>query len=340
MKRIFLLLLVILCAFCCMAAGDDSAVVGVGGTVKAMKSHPSVRMVSEEVKIRLYPERYTVNCRFVFKNEGKDTTVQMGFPENAWGDVRQAKRSRFEYFRTTVDGAPVKSTYQPLPPSEENEYTGWHIKTVPFKRGQTRVITVEYASPAGEISDGSRFCSYTMHTGSSWKGKIGRAVISADTGAISRHYTVLSIYPKQTEIRGNKIIWRFANLEPVSQNDISIRFDLKRPVINGRRLKNWEAPCRIIGDTLFMPARALERLKIAKITQGAASGECLIEYQGRQLKVKAGSQTAVIDETRSVRLTRAPVMRNDMLEVPIASVVKTLGGKAWTEQGVLYMEIH
>lgn len=338
MKRIFLLWLV-LCAFCCVALGDDSAVVGVGGTIKAMKSHPSVRMVSEEVNIHLYPERYTVRCKFVFKNEGKDTTVQMGFPENAWGDVRQAKRSRFEYFRTSVDGAAVKSTYQPLPPSEDNEYTGWHIKTVPFKRGQTRVVTVEYASPVGETSDGSRFCSYTMETGSSWKGTIGRAVIRLDTGAISRHYTVISIYPKQTEIQGNTIIWRFANLEPVLQNDIFVRFDLKRPVINGRRIKNWESPCRIIGDTLFMPARALERLKIARATQGAARGECLIEYQGRQLKVKEGSLTALIDGERSVNLTRAPVMRNDMLEVPIASVVKALGGKAWVERGVLYLKL-
>jgi len=340
MKRIILLLIGTLFIFCTLAAGDDTAVVGVGGAIQAMKSHPSIRMVSEDVSIRLYPERYTVRCQFEFKNEGEDTVAYMGFPENAVGDVPQQKTSQFEYFRTAVDGVPVKSTFQPSPPSEENEYTGWHIKNVQFKRGQTRIITVDYASPVGETSDGSRFCSYIMHTGSSWKGKIGRAVIHVDIGAITKHYTVTSISPKQAKIQGNTIIWRFSNLEPTADDDISVRFEIKRPVINGKRVNEWDLRCSIIKDTVFMPVRVLENKGIAKILQGASKGECIIDYSGRQMKIKVGSQTAVIDGTRSVKLTHAPVMRNDRIEVPIASVVKALGGKAWTEQGVLHMEIH
>ncbi|MCS7061753.1 MAG: hypothetical protein RMN25_11400, partial [Anaerolineae bacterium] len=45
----------------------------------------AISLVREEVLIRLYPNRAEVDCTFVLKNEGKATTVLIGFPETEQG---------------------------------------------------------------------------------------------------------------------------------------------------------------------------------------------------------------------------------------------------------------
>src|SRR5258706_15602572 len=61
------------------ALSDDAYVEGAGGVVRGMRGHRNIRMVSEEVRIKL-PEG-NVEAKFIFKNEGPATDVTIGFPE-------------------------------------------------------------------------------------------------------------------------------------------------------------------------------------------------------------------------------------------------------------------
>lgn len=71
---------VVLCSAQVLA--DDSALSGIGGrAVAPMAQHPSVRMVSETVAVRLTDKGTRVHCEFLFRNEGKACMVTMGFPE-------------------------------------------------------------------------------------------------------------------------------------------------------------------------------------------------------------------------------------------------------------------
>jgi hypothetical protein len=64
------------------SANDGSGERAVGGTVTLMGSNPTIRLVSEDIFVRL-PE-CAVETRFVFRNEGPPTSVLMIFPENGY----------------------------------------------------------------------------------------------------------------------------------------------------------------------------------------------------------------------------------------------------------------
>jgi hypothetical protein len=65
---------------------DDTAVVGISGAIQPMKSHPSVVLRSQVIKIKLSPKYADVDCTFVLHNTGKATSVLIGFPEEGYGD--------------------------------------------------------------------------------------------------------------------------------------------------------------------------------------------------------------------------------------------------------------
>jgi hypothetical protein len=79
------------------AWADDGSVETVGGAVRLMKDHGSIRMVSEVVRARVSPEKIEVDCIFVMRNEGSADTVLVGFPDDPWVVTPSKKRSsRFE----------------------------------------------------------------------------------------------------------------------------------------------------------------------------------------------------------------------------------------------------
>src|ERR1043165_5702005 len=61
------------------ARADDAYVEGGSGVVRALRGHPAIRMVSEEVDITVPAGKVT--AKFVFRNEGPATEVIIGFPE-------------------------------------------------------------------------------------------------------------------------------------------------------------------------------------------------------------------------------------------------------------------
>src|SRR5439155_18164563 len=89
------------------AAADDGSVWTVGGAVRLMKNHGSVRMVSETVRARVSTEVIEVDCVFTMKNEGTADTVLVGFPD---GPIDEPGISSFHSW---VDGVAMKCRREP-----------------------------------------------------------------------------------------------------------------------------------------------------------------------------------------------------------------------------------
>jgi hypothetical protein len=177
MSKYLALLAVLLCG-AASAWADDGAMDGVGGALHAMKEHPSIVMQSEVVTVRISDYTADVRCLFVFHNTGQATTVKMGFPESGGGDGVDTTHPRgFDWFRSWVDGKPVRTKTEGLT-SGETRYHRWRTKQVKFGAGQTRRVEVRYRAGLGGVSDGSCTFTYVMSTGASWKGKIGHAKVT------------------------------------------------------------------------------------------------------------------------------------------------------------------
>jgi hypothetical protein len=166
-----------------MPALANDGWVGYGGAPRLMKEgHPTIRMVSEEVWVTVRKERVVVQCDFVFRNEGAATKVRIGFPDydtDTHIDPKTGPRTTFNWFQAFVDGRRVKTKLE-----LDKDELGWQVKEVAFGRNQVRKLRNRYEVPTGGMNLKShpddtydlvnRF-SYVLHTGSSWKGTIGRS---------------------------------------------------------------------------------------------------------------------------------------------------------------------
>lgn len=182
MSRILIPLILLVSLLQLPVRANDSAVIGAGGRWKRQGSgKTSVRMVKESVLLTLDQiNSYTVQADFEFKNLGPATTVKMGFPEDGFGDIDNKAfktRSAFNDFETRVDGQKTAVTRLPAAIDEE-EYTAFWVKSVSFKRGQTRKIQVKYRAPYGSIADPvNTSCSYDF-TGGNWFGTVEQSVLT------------------------------------------------------------------------------------------------------------------------------------------------------------------
>jgi hypothetical protein len=155
---------------------NDSAFSGVGGTPKPLRGeHRSIVMQSEKVSIVANDATYDTVVDFVFRNDGRATSVQMGFPESSYGDVSADKKSTFLSFATYVDGRKVAARRIVTSGGEGGTEAYW-LKTVTFGPRQTRRIRVAYRSPMGGTTEwGTHSALSYVFTGQNWKGKVDRS---------------------------------------------------------------------------------------------------------------------------------------------------------------------
>ncbi len=204
---------------------DDGSVETVGGAVRLMKSHSSIRMVSETVKVRVTPSLAEVDCQFVMRNEGPTDTVLVGFPDGDMGPyMGGGEEYEIEGFRSWVDGEEAKC--QRVPASEAqvapSAVGSWWTKLVVFPAGAVRRIRNHYAvspswhprlleSEADSIA-GDRTFRYILWTGASWKGVIGRAEIAVTLVGIPPE-RVTGTMPRARRV-GRTFRWSFRDFEP------------------------------------------------------------------------------------------------------------------------------
>lgn len=169
--------------FAAPASANDSRVTGVGGRWRQLQGEDSsVRMVSETVDIRIRGcGFYTTEANFIFHNDGPAKTVEMGFPEAAWGDVYVAglrRKSGFTHFQTWVDGAPIRATRR-ISHFDGMEVAALWVKRVRFRAGQTRRVKVAYRSEFGNSAGylSTWWIKYDF-TGGNWKGKVESSLLT------------------------------------------------------------------------------------------------------------------------------------------------------------------
>lgn len=179
MKRFFLLALLALAAP--LARANDGSITW-GEAPSLTKNHPWVEMRSEVVRLKVGTRQTRVECDFVFVNHGPACTVRMGFPDHTDDDhEEQSTVTYFKGFRSFVDGREVKvqSANGPL---EDGYRVKWSTKPVRFGARGTllatrRVRDTYLVETGGETRTSVTVASYTLHTGSSWRGPIGRSEI-------------------------------------------------------------------------------------------------------------------------------------------------------------------
>jgi hypothetical protein len=235
-----------------------------GGSPGLLKGHPSVSMASEVVRMAIGEEKATVDCRFVFRNDGPACSVRMGFPDRGEGamdpdeenenPMRTPPKSTFLSFKSWVDSAPVKTEL--IRADKPGRF--WHAKTVEFPANGQRAVRDLYTLPVGaQITvHNSNLAQmyYILHTGASWHGPIGRSEVLVTFNrrrmAAPLHPVRLSSVPKHDPYDWSPSHWqpgtvvyqgpaapavsgktlRFVrtNWRPAEGDDVQVYFDNRR----------------------------------------------------------------------------------------------------------------
>ncbi|HVT10833.1 MAG TPA: hypothetical protein VHE55_01090 [Fimbriimonadaceae bacterium] len=249
-----LLLSGLLIAFIRGFAAADDGWIGYSGSPKLMASHPSVRMVSEVVRVTIHRQTADVVCDFVFRNAGSACDVRMGFPDYSGNRMPgDANKSVFMSFKSTVDGKRVDTTLEPAKAPEDADFNakGWNsafqVKSVHFGKGQTRRVRDSYQVRLGTVAihgevpgkgePAERIFSYIFSTGGSWHGSIGRAemvITFADDAPIGKGKLALTKGPLDYDK-----LWEWRVKHPHAVGGAQSGFDPR-----GRTLrllkKNWK----------------------------------------------------------------------------------------------------
>ena len=282
-------------------------------------------MVSEKVDVQLALSSPKVRCEFVFKNEGPATTVKMGFPEGYGGvDMDWRDKTAFGSFRSWVDGKAAKTKFVPGDPQGHGDYQAWHVKDVHFGAGQTRTVVNEYESGFGYDSMGGISFAYVLRTGASWKGKIGQARITVDVSGVPSHYSI-SLSPQGYHKEGDVVTWVLRDFEP--NEDIGVYMMPKRLTLNGDIYIGMWSTYRIVDGAAIAKLRFLQEAG-GSLEYDSKHRACTVNYGSRALKLTADSRTAVLNGSEKTTLPLAPTLKAGRLIVPIAAVVRALGGSA------------
>jgi len=187
------LIAAITCLSLAAAASANDGGISYGGAPRLLSGHPSVSMESEVINMTVGKKSTTVDCRFVFRNHGPACTVRMGFPDQGEGAndpdeehsddyASRPAVTLFHSFRSWVDGSEVRTK---LIRSNESGLF-WHAKTVRFPANGAHIVRDLYTVDIGggivgvahQKSVFGAETSYTLHTGASWHGPIGRSEVN------------------------------------------------------------------------------------------------------------------------------------------------------------------
>lgn len=169
---------------------NEGVTVMTGGAWNFGKSK-NVHMVSEDLRIRLVPDKGFVEVNYRFRNDGPAQNVTMGFPEYTTDQEGGTTSNDIKIF---VDGKKTPIKYRNLDYHKSKYGHAW-MHTVHFKKGQTRKVQVRYWSWFGRTSCGVSFFEYIMETAGTWAGPIQNLRIQIDASGISRKHDFFAYLP-------------------------------------------------------------------------------------------------------------------------------------------------
>jgi len=221
------------------AYANDAVYYGSGVTVYPVK-HDDIQLVSEVITItKGVGLGWGVEAVLNFKNHGKTTSVQMGFPFDTDGpedpDDKEADLPDPK-FRTFVDGKEIKVTRKQgwnKSPLQDFNYPIVYTFAVPFEKGETQTISHTYSVQGTEWSTGDYEFKYILKTGALWKGVIKniKVVMILPRSSASQ---ITSIAPKEykTEQKQGTAVfsWEFHNIKP----DFNIIANFRKTKLNSK----------------------------------------------------------------------------------------------------------
>jgi hypothetical protein len=207
----------------------------------------NVRMIDENLSIRLGQEEAAVEVRYVMKNlSDRKVKVRFGFPvEEALDrelmapltDQPPAASKQLTYCRDyeiTAGGRPVKATWQGeergQPDRRFHGIAGWMVSDVIFAAGQELPVTIRFRSayPQEEWSvseDSSASAAvfrYRLSTAACWAGTIGSGRIRVVADGIDPQDLRILKPVNRFRKEGDAWVWNFEDLEPTLADDIEI----------------------------------------------------------------------------------------------------------------------
>jgi len=171
-----------------VALANDSSIGATGGSIYPIWT-TDVRLAAETVQATCFGGFAEYRVDFLFINEGRAQKVKLGFPftDTIAGESGSERPIGFQAWQ---DGTPLRVKAVPAR-SVDGEWTeGYFVHEAIFRRGAT-TITVSYlAQGSGEALDRMRgaepgdpgfgfagWHEYWLHTGATWKGPIGEAIV-------------------------------------------------------------------------------------------------------------------------------------------------------------------
>ena len=273
-----------------LAPADDTAVGGMGGSVYPIRN-TDIRLDQETVQAVVYGDFAEYLVEFHFVNDGLAQNVMLGFPFAVTTDRGSGRTTGpVSAFQAWQDGRPLKVTVgRSLSQDQETaDQVGYFLHRGSFPAGPSTVTVRYLARPS--FSAGSRFYelappdfaglsswfswhSYWLHTGSTWRGTIGKAVVrygladsffgwgadltTEDVGGDQQY--ALTSPPTYTMPDERTFQWAFADFEPVlvenekwwEASPYDIRLVFSQPLVNPKNANFWRALDRVamIADT-------------------------------------------------------------------------------------------
>ena len=207
-----------------------------------------VQMKTEKVSVDLYNDSSVVNCTFVMQNFGEPITMEVGFPEmnflqedgvkqlntatllgqQQWQDWKIRHK---DVLKMQVNNQELSLENLQLVCAEQNpDSRPWFVWSEYFDRGMT-TIKVHYSLPYGTFYHGnkhigannSRSFTYILETGVGWYEYIDEAEIEIRVHGIELH-RIEAVSPMGSvfDLENRVFRWHFNNLEPTSQDNITI----------------------------------------------------------------------------------------------------------------------
>ena len=176
----FWLIAPFLAASCALPTRANDGALTFGGSPQLLKGHPTVAMESEVIRITVGEETVRADCSFVFKNSGPACTVRLGFPDEGYDGNPTSPGGFFKGFRSYVDGKYVPTSLTTSGKPDDEDFRYWHVKDVKFAANGRHAIRDVYSVDIGgqiAVRGFYNIAAYTLHTGASWRGNIGRSEI-------------------------------------------------------------------------------------------------------------------------------------------------------------------
>jgi hypothetical protein len=202
-----------------------------GRAIAPYEERPTdVRMVEENVDVRIFTDRIATTASFSMHNEGETVNMQVGFPLVYPRDLIE--------FHAFVNGRPVavRDGRKEHVYGQKKVTAYWKLWDMIFHRDERCTITVEYetkpmsspglrcereahASLPNDVRESVRRAStkntveYYLSTGKQWKGVLDRCRITFKLVGLSNAY-IKEYWPKDGVVTENHIVWEYTDYEP------------------------------------------------------------------------------------------------------------------------------